>query len=82
MLKLYNTLTDRVEEFHPLNPPEVRMYVCGPTVYDYAHISNFRERQAARGAGNFARADEIRNRLIKLGIILEDTKGGVRWRRS
>jgi cysteinyl-tRNA synthetase len=42
MLKLYNTLTNRVEEFQPLNPPEVRMYVCGPTVYDYAHIGNFR----------------------------------------
>ncbi|HZF37295.1 MAG TPA: class I tRNA ligase family protein, partial [Blastocatellia bacterium] len=42
MLKLYNTLTSRVEEFQPLNPPEARMYVCGPTVYDYAHIGNFR----------------------------------------
>jgi len=42
MFKLYNTLTKRVEEFQPLNPPEVRMYVCGPTVYDYAHIGNFR----------------------------------------
>jgi cysteinyl-tRNA synthetase len=42
MLKLYNTLTGRVEEFQPLNPPEARMYVCGPTVYDYAHIGNFR----------------------------------------
>jgi cysteinyl-tRNA synthetase len=42
MLKLHNTLTGRVEEFRPLNPPEVGMYVCGPTVYDYAHIGNFR----------------------------------------
>ncbi len=42
MLKLYNTLTNRVEEFQPLKPGEVRMYVCGPTVYDYAHIGNFR----------------------------------------
>ena len=42
MLKLYNTLTNRVEEFQPLNPQEARMYVCGPTVYDYAHIGNFR----------------------------------------
>jgi cysteinyl-tRNA synthetase len=42
MLKLYNTLTGRVEEFLPLDPPLVRMYVCGPTVYDYAHIGNFR----------------------------------------
>ncbi len=42
MLKLYNTLTNQVEEFQPLDPPEVRMYVCGPTVYDFAHIGNFR----------------------------------------
>src|SRR5262245_36015890 len=42
MLKLYNTLTNQREEFQPLNPSEVRMYVCGPTVYDYAHIGNFR----------------------------------------
>jgi cysteinyl-tRNA synthetase len=42
MLKLYNTLTNQIEEFQPINPPEVRMYVCGPTVYDYAHIGNFR----------------------------------------
>jgi cysteinyl-tRNA synthetase len=42
MLKLYNTLTNRVEEFQPLKPGEAQMYVCGPTVYDYAHIGNFR----------------------------------------
>ena len=42
MFKLYNTLTSQIEEFRPLNPQEVRMYVCGPTVYDYAHIGNFR----------------------------------------
>lgn len=42
MLKLYNTLTGRVEQFKPLNPPAVRMYVCGPTVHDFAHIGNFR----------------------------------------
>jgi cysteinyl-tRNA synthetase len=42
MLKLYNTLSGQVEEFQPLNPPAVRMYVCGPTVHDFAHIGNFR----------------------------------------
>ncbi len=40
--KIYNTLTRGLEEFEPLNPPHVRMYTCGPTVYDYAHIGNFR----------------------------------------
>jgi cysteinyl-tRNA synthetase len=42
MLKLHNTLTGKVEEFQPLTPPVTRMYVCGPTVHDYAHIGNFR----------------------------------------
>ncbi len=42
MFKLYNTLTGHIEEFIPLDPPHVRMYVCGPTVYDHAHIGNFR----------------------------------------
>jgi cysteinyl-tRNA synthetase len=41
-LRLYNTLTRRKEEFVPLDPTNVRMYVCGPTVYDYAHIGNAR----------------------------------------
>jgi cysteinyl-tRNA synthetase len=41
-LTLYNTLTRRKETFEPLDPAHVRMYVCGPTVYDYAHIGNAR----------------------------------------
>jgi cysteinyl-tRNA synthetase len=41
-LRLYNTMSSRVEEFHPLRNNEVRMYACGPTVYDYGHIGNFR----------------------------------------
>jgi cysteinyl-tRNA synthetase len=39
---LQNTLTNRKEVFTPLRPGEVRMYTCGPTVYDYAHIGNYR----------------------------------------
>lgn len=42
MLRLYNTLTRLEEELQPMHPGEVRMYTCGPTVYDYAHIGNFR----------------------------------------
>src|SRR5262245_47439127 len=42
VLKLYNTLTRTKEEFRPLDTNNVRMYVCGPTVYDYAHIGNAR----------------------------------------
>ncbi|MFQ5876502.1 MAG: cysteine--tRNA ligase [Acidobacteriota bacterium] len=41
-LRVYNTLTRRVEDFVPLTPGEARLYTCGPTVYDYAHIGNFR----------------------------------------
>jgi cysteinyl-tRNA synthetase len=41
-LELFNTLSDKVEEFHPLEDNLVRMYACGPTVYDYGHIGNFR----------------------------------------
>jgi cysteinyl-tRNA synthetase len=42
MLRIFNTLTGRVEEFKPLREGIVHMYTCGPTVYDYAHIGNFR----------------------------------------
>jgi cysteinyl-tRNA synthetase len=42
VLKLYNTLSRTKEEFRPLDPKNVRMYVCGPTVYDFAHIGNAR----------------------------------------
>jgi cysteinyl-tRNA synthetase len=41
-LTLYNTLTRRKEPFRPIDPANVRMYVCGPTVYDFAHIGNAR----------------------------------------
>lgn len=41
-MKIYNTLTRRKEEFVPLEKGKVRMYVCGPTVYDYIHIGNAR----------------------------------------
>ncbi|MCX6755115.1 MAG: cysteine--tRNA ligase [Candidatus Nomurabacteria bacterium] len=41
-IKLYNTLTRAKEDFSPIDPKEVRMYTCGPTVYNYAHIGNLR----------------------------------------
>ncbi|GJQ63264.1 MAG: cysteine--tRNA ligase [Melioribacteraceae bacterium] len=51
---IYNTLTRKKEEFTPINPPNVNMYVCGPTVYDYFHIGNAR---------SFIMADVIRKYL-------------------
>ena len=41
-IHLHNTLTGKTEPFVPQTPGEVRMYTCGPTVYDYAHIGNYR----------------------------------------
>src|SRR5215475_11538836 len=41
-LRFYNTLSQQVEDFSPAHDNTVRMYTCGPTVYDYAHIGNFR----------------------------------------
>jgi cysteinyl-tRNA synthetase len=54
MFTIYNTLTRKKEEFVPLNTPEVKMYVCGPTVYDYFHIGNAR---------SFIMADVLRRYL-------------------
>ena len=42
MIKLYNTLTRKKEEFKPIKDKKVGLYTCGPTVYDYAHIGNLR----------------------------------------
>jgi cysteinyl-tRNA synthetase len=42
VLRIFNTLSGGIEEFHPLVGNQVRMYTCGPTVYDFAHIGNFR----------------------------------------
>lgn len=42
MIKLYNSLTNREEEFHPLREGKVSIYVCGPTVYNYVHVGNLR----------------------------------------
>ena len=42
MIKFYNTLKGEIEVFQPIEPGKVKLYTCGPTVYDYAHIGNFR----------------------------------------
>ncbi|MBS3818060.1 cysteine--tRNA ligase [bacterium] len=42
MIQFFNTLSGKVQPFHPLKKNQVKLYTCGPTVYDYAHIGNFR----------------------------------------
>jgi cysteinyl-tRNA synthetase len=42
MIRFFNTLSGRIEPFKPLTPGEVKLYTCGPTVYDYPHIGNYR----------------------------------------
>lgn len=58
-VRFYNSLTHQMEDFAPLNPPEVAMYNCGPTVYDYTHIGNFR---------SFLFADVLRRFLEFAGL--------------
>src|SRR5580658_5378778 len=61
-LELFNTLSGKVEEFHPLEDNLVRMYACGPTVYDYGHIGNFR---------TFIVVDTLRRFLKQSGFQLK-----------
>jgi cysteinyl-tRNA synthetase len=62
MLRLYNTLSAKVEEFAPASGNTVRMYTCGPTVYDYGHIGNFR---------TFVAVDILRRFLRQSGYQLD-----------
>ena len=57
-LRLFNTLSGQVEPLVPLAPPEVRFYACGPTVYNRAHVGNFR---------TFVAVDVLRRTLAHLG---------------
>jgi len=61
-LRLYNTLSGKVEEFAPAADNTVRMYACGPTVYDYGHIGNFR---------TFVAVDILRRFLRQSGFKLQ-----------
>jgi cysteinyl-tRNA synthetase len=57
-LRLYNSMSSQMEEFRPLRDNQVRMYACGPTVYDYGHIGNFR---------SFVAVDLLQRFLRQLG---------------
>jgi cysteinyl-tRNA synthetase len=62
MPKFFNTLAAQVEQFQPLQDQQVRMYACGPTVYDYGHIGNFR---------TFVFVDVLRRFLRQSGYTLQ-----------
>lgn len=69
-LQLYNTLTRRKEAFEPLRPPQVGMYVCGPTVYGHAHLGH---------AKSYVHFDVI-NRYLRFGLHRLDGQGqSVGW---
>ena len=55
MLRFRNTLSGKIEEFRPLRENEVRFYYCGPTVWDYGHIGNFRSAIAADVVSRYLR---------------------------
>src|SRR5499425_3618942 len=61
-IELFNTLSGKLEEFRPLENNLVRMYACGPTVYDYGHIGNFR---------TFVAVDVLRRFLKQSGYKLK-----------
>ena len=65
MLKFYNTFSRKKEVFNPIEPPRVGIYTCGPTVYSYAHIGNFR---------SYIVADIIRRYLEYRGFKVKQVK--------
>jgi cysteinyl-tRNA synthetase len=71
-LRLYNTMSSQVEEFHPLRENEVRMYACGPTVYDYGHIGNFRTFIAVDMLQRFLRQSSYKVRYVMNITDLDD----------
>lgn len=60
-MKLYNTLTSNIDEIIPINPQEIGVYTCGPTVYDYAHIGHW---------FNYVRMDTLIRALKATGLKL------------
>ena len=65
MLRLYNTLTRQIEDFKPINPPNVGIYTCGPTVYREVHIGNFRTYLMADFLRRILEYNEYRVKHIK-----------------
>ncbi|MDR3559076.1 MAG: cysteine--tRNA ligase, partial [Candidatus Pacebacteria bacterium] len=78
-LKIYNTLTKSKEEFKPIHPGKVGMYVCGPTVYDYLHPGNLRSYMTADVLRRYLEYHGYEVRMIKnitdVGHLTEDSIG-------
>lgn len=79
-MKLYNTLTKSIDEFVPKNPPIVKMYTCGPTVYHFAHIGNLRSyimEDVLEKYLNFAgyRVERVMN-ITDVGHLTSDADSG------
>src|SRR5215208_114035 len=62
LMKLHNTLTRSIEETQPLQPGVIKLYSCGPTVYDHIHIGNL---------SSFIFADTLRRTLIATGLSVK-----------
>jgi cysteinyl-tRNA synthetase len=86
-LRLYNTLSRKLEPFEPIDPKNVRMYVCGPTVYDRAHLGNarpavvfdvlYRVLRALYGNVTYVRNitdvdDKIYNASVEMGVSVQE----------
>ena len=65
MLRIYNTLSKRIDEIEPSQPGTIRMYTCGPTVYRDAHIGNLR---------TYLMADWVRRALLHHGLEVQHVK--------
>ncbi len=80
MLKLYNTLSRKIEEFSPINPPNVGMYSCGPTVYDYTHIGHLRKYVGDDILRRVLEANEFEVKLVMnitdVGHLVSDEDSG------
>jgi cysteinyl-tRNA synthetase len=62
-MRLFNTLSGRIEPLEPLSPPKLSFYACGPTVYNRAHVGNFR---------TFVAIDVLRRTLTQLGYLVHE----------
>src|SRR5690242_7376228 len=72
MLEIYNSLTRSKEAFKPMRPPEVRMYVCGLTVYDHMHIGHARMLVAFDMVARWLRASGYRLTYVRNITDIDD----------